>query len=137
MADLESLYLMVFWWTLGVLGAVWLGLAGALIALRARSRSAGADHATGHSRMDVAWTIAPALIVLLVAVPAFRGRAAQAIEPVAGPAVQAITPSPAPDWVELESPLLEGVSEEAPPVTAPDCCESSRRSTTEDDDLVN
>ena len=79
MTEVNDLYLAAFWWTVGFLAVMWLVLAGALVVLRLRSARAG-DHGPGErprSLMDVAWTVAPAVIVISVAVPAVVSAVAQ------------------------------------------------------------
>ncbi len=145
MAELDGLYLTVFWWTLGVLGAVWLALAGALLALRAQGRSEIVDEPVGRSRFDVAWTVAPALVVVLVAIPTFRAAAGEDSGPESAPAVEATVPEPLPEMFEIETADPDADADEALAEaladararTAHDCCESGRRTQTKDDDLVN
>jgi len=72
MTEVDDLYLTVFWWTLGILGVAWVLLAGALLALRGRTVALPGGEGS-RSTFDVAWAVAPAVIVMLVAVPAVRG----------------------------------------------------------------
>ena len=144
MTEVSDLYLTVFWWTLGILAVAWVLLAGALIALRARTIALSGSNAS-RSPFDVAWAMTPAVIVILVAVPAVRGFTADrsAVEM----SDRALTPTPAadasggdPGKMEAEAAAKAALLESELPDA---CCDPVRLETTteeddtEGDDLVN
>ena len=155
MTEAGDIYLTVFWWTLGVLGIVWVILAGALVALRGRWMH-GDARGDRRSAFDLAWTIAPAVIVLLVALPTVR----DALEDrnTGGDSVDAVpTANAAQHGVEGS---IAGTGPTGGPTAGPfvgsprtpaenaklgsdeddrgECCErEERRKTTEEDDFGN
>lgn len=67
-APIHDLYTMIFWWTVVILAVVYGVLAYVLIRFRARP---GREPTTtrGNLILEVGWTLAPAVIVVLIAVP--------------------------------------------------------------------
>jgi cytochrome c oxidase subunit 2 len=70
---LQNVYKQVFWWTMGIFIVVEALLVVAIFRFRAR----GETHETpeqvhGHTRLEVAWTIVPAVILIFIAVPTIR-----------------------------------------------------------------
>ena len=136
MTDVDSLYLTFFWWTLGFLAVSWIGLAGALVVLRLRGRKQG-DDGRRRSTFDVAWTVAPAVIVVLVAVPALVGAVAD--EGNATQHVRDVTTESVTVVEQAEISVDAGrATSDSESQAAVGCCESGRlRKTTEENDLVN
>ncbi len=70
--SIHSLYLMIFWITLGILALVWSALAYILVRFRARPDTPHPRQIRGHMGMELAWTIIPAIIVMVIAVPTIQ-----------------------------------------------------------------
>jgi cytochrome c oxidase subunit 2 len=69
----HNLYVQVFWWTMGILVVVWALLAYVLIRFRAREGQEEPKQIHGHMGLEIAWTIAPALIVVAIVIPTIQG----------------------------------------------------------------
>jgi cytochrome c oxidase subunit 2 len=69
----QSLYVQVFWWTMIILVVVMAVLAYILIRFREKPGQERPKPIHGHVGMEIAWTIAPALIVVAIVVPTIRG----------------------------------------------------------------
>ena len=69
----QNLYVQVFWWTMLILAAVWSVLAYVLIRYRERPGAPRPKPVRGHMGLEVAWTIAPALIVVAIVIPTIQG----------------------------------------------------------------
>ena len=71
-ADLFGLYKNVFWWALGVFILVEGLLLVAIVRFRARPGRADPKPVHGHTVLEISWTLAPALILVFIAVPTMR-----------------------------------------------------------------
>lgn len=69
----QNLYVAVFWWTMLILVAVWAVLAYVLIRYRERPGAPRPKQVHGHMGLEIAWTIAPALIVVAIVIPTIQG----------------------------------------------------------------
>jgi cytochrome c oxidase subunit 2 len=69
---LDGLYMNVFWWALGVFVVVEGLLLFAILRFRARPGAAEPKHVHGSTVLEIGWTIAPALILVFIAVPTIR-----------------------------------------------------------------
>jgi len=70
--DLFGLYKDVFWWALGVFVLVEGLLLVAIARFRARPGAAEPKPVHGHTVLEISWTLAPALILVFIAVPTMR-----------------------------------------------------------------
>jgi cytochrome c oxidase subunit II len=68
----EGLFSEIFWWALAVFLIVELGLVVALVRFRHREGRPAPKPTHGHTIMEIAWTLAPAVILVFVAVPTVR-----------------------------------------------------------------
>jgi len=69
----QSLYVQVFWWTMIVLVVVLAVLAYILIRFREKPGQERPRQIHGHMGLEIAWTIAPALIVVAIIIPTIQG----------------------------------------------------------------
>lgn len=69
---IHGLYAEIFWWTLAVLLIVWLVLAYVLIRFRARPDQPTPKQIEGHMGLEIAWTVAPAIIVVAITIPTIQ-----------------------------------------------------------------
>ena len=69
---IHSLYVSVFWWTMLILALVWSVLAYVVVKFRENPDRPHPRQIDGHLGMEIAWTIAPALIVVAIAIPTIR-----------------------------------------------------------------
>jgi cytochrome c oxidase subunit 2 len=69
---IHELYVSIFWWTLLILVVVWGALAYIVVRFRARPDSPEPRQIHGHLGLELAWTIAPALIVVAIAIPTIQ-----------------------------------------------------------------
>lgn len=72
-SSIHQLYIEVFWWTMGILVVVWGALAYTLFRFRERPGDPRPVQDHGNMTLEIAWTIAPAIIVVLIAIPTIRG----------------------------------------------------------------
>ena len=72
-SSIHQLYIDVFWWTMGILVLVWGALAYTLFRFRERPGDPRPEQHHGNMSLEVAWTIAPAIIVVLITIPTIRG----------------------------------------------------------------
>lgn len=70
--ELFGLYKDVFWWALGVFVVVETLLLIAVARFRARPGAAEPKPVHGHTVLEIGWTLAPALILVFIAVPTMR-----------------------------------------------------------------
>jgi cytochrome c oxidase subunit 2 len=68
-----NLYRQVFWWTMIILAVVWALLAYILIRFRERPGQEKPKPIHGHKGLEIAWTIAPAIIVVAIVIPTIKG----------------------------------------------------------------
>ncbi|HYU36894.1 MAG TPA: cytochrome c oxidase subunit II transmembrane domain-containing protein, partial [Gemmatimonadales bacterium] len=68
----DVLFTDIFWWAAGVFFVVETLLVVALIRFRHREGRAAPKPTHGHTLMEIAWTLAPAAILVFVAVPTVR-----------------------------------------------------------------
>ena len=69
----HDLYVTIFWWTMAILAVVW-GLMGyILVRFRERPGQGKPKQIHGHMGLEIAWTIAPALIVVAIIIPTIKG----------------------------------------------------------------
>ncbi len=71
-ADLFELFKNVFWWAVAVFIVVEALLLIALARFRARPGAAAPKPVHGHTVLEIGWTLAPALILVFIAVPTMR-----------------------------------------------------------------
>jgi cytochrome c oxidase subunit 2 len=69
----QSLYVQVFWWTMIIMVVVLAVLAYILVRFRERPGQERPKQIHGHMGLEIAWTIAPALIVVAIVIPAIQG----------------------------------------------------------------
>jgi cytochrome c oxidase subunit II len=70
---IQSLYQNVFWWSAIILAVVWIALAYILVRFRERPEQAKPRQVHGHLGLEIGWTVAPALIVVAIAIPTIQG----------------------------------------------------------------
>lgn len=70
--SIHDLYVQVFWWTMLILAVVWGVLTYVLIRYRRRPRAPVPRQTRGHLGLELAWTLVPAAIVVLISVPSIR-----------------------------------------------------------------
>ena len=68
----DHLFTDIFWWAAGVFVVVELMLVVALVRFRHREGRPAPKPTHGHTLMEIAWTLAPAVILVFVAVPTVR-----------------------------------------------------------------
>ncbi len=66
---ISDLFAWIFWWALGVFVVVEALLVYTVIRFRRRSEQALPPQTHGHTQLEIAWTIAPAIVLALIAVP--------------------------------------------------------------------
>lgn len=69
---IHTLYVDIFWWTMGILAVVWIAMAYILIRFRDRPDAPEPKPIHGHLGLEIAWTIVPALIVVAIAIPTIQ-----------------------------------------------------------------
>jgi cytochrome c oxidase subunit 2 len=69
----HHLYVQVFWWTMIILVVVLAVLAYVLIRFREKPGQEKPKQIHGHMGLEIAWTIAPALIVVAIVIPTIQG----------------------------------------------------------------
>jgi cytochrome c oxidase subunit 2 len=69
----QNLYVQVFWWTMVILAVVWALMAYILIRFREKPGQAKPKPIHGHMGLEIAWTIAPAIIVVAIVIPTIKG----------------------------------------------------------------
>lgn len=70
---LNDIFLNVFWWTMLVLAIVFGVLAYVVVRFRARPDAKVPRKVYGHTGLEMAWTLGPALIVVFMLVPTIQG----------------------------------------------------------------
>ena len=70
--DLDGLYKNIFWWAVGVFVIVETLLLIAIARFRARRGAPAPKPVHGHTALEIGWTLAPALILVFIAVPTMR-----------------------------------------------------------------
>jgi cytochrome c oxidase subunit 2 len=69
----HSLYVQVFWWTMIILAVVWALMAYILVRFREKPGQEKPKQIHGHMGLEIAWTIAPAIIVVAIVIPTIKG----------------------------------------------------------------
>jgi cytochrome c oxidase subunit 2 len=69
----QNLYVQVFWWTMIILVVVWALMAYILIRFREKPGQERPKPIHGHMGLEIAWTIAPAIIVVAIVIPTIQG----------------------------------------------------------------
>jgi len=69
---LNDLYLTIFWWAVGVFAVVELLLLYVIVRYRARPDQPPPARVHGNTVLEIAWTMAPVVILVLIAVPTMR-----------------------------------------------------------------
>ena len=87
----HSLYIQVFWWTMIILVVVLAVLAYVLIRFREKPGQERPRQIHGHMGLEIAWTIAPALIVVAIVIPTIQGVFAVQRPPDGDPLVVEVT----------------------------------------------
>ncbi len=70
--DLDGLYKNIFWWAVSVFVVVETLLLVAIARFRARPGRPAPKPVHGHTALEIGWTLAPALILVFIAVPTMR-----------------------------------------------------------------
>lgn len=70
--DLADLFGLIFWWGVAVFVVVEGAVVYALIRFRARPDGAQPVPIHGHTALEIAWTLAPAMIIVFIAVPTIQ-----------------------------------------------------------------
>lgn len=70
--DLNGLFMMIFWWAVIVFVGVELGVVYVVYRFRARPDSPDPKPVHGHTALEIAWTLAPAMIIVFIAVPTIQ-----------------------------------------------------------------
>ena len=70
--SIHSLYVMIFWITLVILVLVWSVMAYILVRFRARPDTPHPRQIRGHMGMELAWTILPAVVVMVIVIPSIQ-----------------------------------------------------------------
>ena len=71
-SELAGLFTNIFWWAVGVFVIVETLLVIALVRYRARKGAGEPKPVHGHTALEIGWTLAPALILVFIAVPTMR-----------------------------------------------------------------
>ncbi len=71
-AEVDGLFRGIFWWAVVVFVVVETLLLVALVRFRRRAGAAEPQQTHGHTALEIGWTIAPALILVFIAVPTIR-----------------------------------------------------------------
>lgn len=71
-SDQDALFRLIFWWAVIVFVFVEGGIVYVLIKFRARAGGADPEPVHGHTALEIAWTLAPALIIVFIAVPSIQ-----------------------------------------------------------------
>jgi len=69
---IDALYRNIFWWAVGVFVVVQTALVYTLIRFRARPGGPAARQIHGNTIVEITWTLAPAAIIIAIAVPTIR-----------------------------------------------------------------
>jgi cytochrome c oxidase subunit 2 len=69
---IHSLYVDIFWWTMGILVVVWSILGYTVFRFRERPDQPRPKQVHGHLGLELAWTIVPAIIVVAIAIPTIQ-----------------------------------------------------------------
>lgn len=69
---LQDLFVDIFWWAMGVFVVVEGALVYALVKFRDRPENRAAAQFHGHTLLEIAWTLAPALILVAIFIPTVR-----------------------------------------------------------------
>ncbi|MBT8396925.1 MAG: cytochrome c oxidase subunit II [Gemmatimonadetes bacterium] len=69
----HNLYVQIFWWTMIILVVVWALMAYILIRFREKPGQGKPKQIHGHMGLEIAWTIAPAIIVVAIVIPTIQG----------------------------------------------------------------
>ncbi len=69
---IHSLYVQVFWWTMLILAVVWVALTWVIVRFRARPGDGTPKQIRGHLGLEIGWTVGPAIIVVLIAIPTIQ-----------------------------------------------------------------
>ena len=71
--DINHLFANTFWWTIGIMLLVEILIIVFIVRYRARPGAPEPKQIHGHTGLEIAWTIIPAIIVLFIAVPTVGG----------------------------------------------------------------
>jgi cytochrome c oxidase subunit 2 len=71
-ADILGLYARITWAAIGIAGVVCLALGWVLLRYRARPGAPAPRQTRGHTWLEIGWTLAPALVLLVIAVPTIQ-----------------------------------------------------------------
>jgi len=71
-SDLSGLFEMIFWWGVAVFVVVEVGVVYVVIRFRARPGRPDPTPIHGHTALEIAWTLAPAMIIVFIAVPTIQ-----------------------------------------------------------------
>jgi cytochrome c oxidase subunit II len=69
---IHALYVDIFWWTMLILGVVWVLMGYVLVRFRARPGDPKPRQIRGHMGLEIGWTVGPALIVVAIAIPTIQ-----------------------------------------------------------------
>ncbi|TVP76839.1 MAG: cytochrome c oxidase subunit II [Gemmatimonadales bacterium] len=69
---IHGLYTTIFWWTMLILAVVWVLLTWVIIKYRAKPDDPKPKQIRGHLGLEIGWTVGPAIIVVLIAIPTIQ-----------------------------------------------------------------
>ena len=99
-----DLWATVTWWTVGIMLVVFVALGYILVRFRARPGDPKPKPIYGDTRLEIAWTVGPALIILFISIPTIQAIfATQAEEPADALVIEAIGHQ---WWWEFQYPEL-------------------------------
>jgi cytochrome c oxidase subunit 2 len=82
--QIDDLYRTILWWALGVFVVVEAALVIAIVKFRDRPGAAEPEHVHGSTLLEITWTLAPAVVLIFIAIPTIRTIFSTTGEPVEG-----------------------------------------------------
>ena len=70
--DIDALYRTILWWAIGVFVLVEAALVITIVKFRQRRGSKPPQHVHGSTLLEISWTLAPAVVLIFIAVPTIR-----------------------------------------------------------------
>ena len=71
-SEIDRLFRVIVWWALGVFVVVETALVVAIIKFRDRPGAPAPKHVHGSTLLEISWTLAPAIVLIFIAVPTIR-----------------------------------------------------------------
>ena len=102
--DIHGVYRIIAWATIGIAAVVFVVLAWVLLRYRERPGGELPRQTRGHTGLEIAWTLAPALVLLIIAIPTIR--AIFRTHAAAAPGALEITVRAWQWWWEFQYPSL-------------------------------